>query len=298
MSFYKTKRLAHQVWRTSPEILLSRLVRKHLMRENAGTSDIRDCKCVFFLSTGRVGTQTMATLLSLDRSFVTYHEPYPLLYGLSKTLYKTKTTASNRVIAQEAFLIARKQLFEHAMHRGRGYIETSPQVTFLAPTIEKFLPNSQFVHLIRNPYDIVRSGVRRDWYAGNVADRTRISPQLGSEFDDRWRNMNPFEKNIWLWRETNEWIAEFLDGVSSERKLFLRYESCFAPGRDDLFKLFNVIGSTPPSHKSIRKIIAKKLNAQKAGSFPTADRWTSEMKYKVSDIAGSTAKRFGYEVLV
>lgn len=49
--------------------------------------------CMFVLSTGRVGTATLAALLGMAKNVFTYHEPRPLLYGLSKFSYEYSDNA-------------------------------------------------------------------------------------------------------------------------------------------------------------------------------------------------------------
>ena len=239
----------------------------------------------------------MAALLRLGKEFVAYHEPDPSLYGLSKAVYATAPSPKSNLIAREAFLLARRQLVVNAVSREKGYIETSPQVTFLAPIIDAVLPNSLFVHLIRNPYDVVRSGMRRGWYSGNPADSTRIVPDVDSEFGMRWTNMSALEKNLWLWRETNDWVDGFLLNVSTDRKLRLKYEHCFCANSSALPDLFSAIGCSRPQSSRIRRVLSKKLNAQEGGDFPRVEDWTSEMKNSAVEIAGPTIERFGYDIV-
>ena len=291
-------RFLRDIWRASPEESLAKVNRKLAGYSRSSATILRQCKCIFVLSTGRVGTQSIAAILSLDKAYVTHHEPYPLLYGLSRLVYEVGTAPNNYAISCEAFKLSRMRLLEDATRRGRGYIESSPQATFLAEIIYEVLPRANFIHLIRNPYEVVRSGVRRNWYSGNEADQTRIVPHPGSEFALRWSEMSSFEKNIWLWKETNDWIGNFLNGVTDDRKLILRYEDCFLPHGRGLQGLFDFIDAKYPAWPKVQKILSRKLNSQKSGRFPTVEKWTPEMKQMVSDIAGGTARRFDYEILV
>jgi len=59
------------------------LRRKALRRKRPGESN-DDSLFVFALSTCHTGTQTPAALFGLARNVSAYHEPKPLVYGLSK----------------------------------------------------------------------------------------------------------------------------------------------------------------------------------------------------------------------
>jgi hypothetical protein len=50
-------------------------------------------------------------------------------------------------------------------------------------------------------------------------------------------------------------------------------------------KLFN---------KKIKKILSKKLNAQKKGHFQEPSDWSDELHARFYRIAGESAKQFGY----
>ena len=68
--------------------------------------------CVFFLSSGRVGTKTIADLASLSENIIGFHEPKPKLYSLSNICYNTQDENKNLELLKEAFLTARRDLFE------------------------------------------------------------------------------------------------------------------------------------------------------------------------------------------
>jgi hypothetical protein len=250
---------------------------------------------VFTLSTGRVGTETLAALLELTPFFFTHHEPAPILYRLSKTAYENEENSSAHRILVDAFLTAREELFNHASACGRGYIETSPQVTFLAPVILEALPNARFIHLIRNPRDVIRSGMRRKWYDGHPYDATRITPKPQSPAFEKWDRYTPFQKNVWLWTETNLWIGRFLEQVSEGQKLFMRSEELFTYNHNLLARLFEFVGAPVPSQGRLLKVLNQKLNAQKSGNFPAAHEWNQDAKDQFREIGSEALKKFGYQ---
>jgi len=253
--------------------------------------------CVFVMSTGRVGTKTLSALFRLAKNTYAYHEPRPKLYGLSKLAYKhSESWLESREVWQEAFTAVRADLLNFSLVSQKGYIETSPQVTFLSPIILASIPSVRFIHLVRNPRFVVRSGMRRKWYEGHPADHTRIIPHLESEAGQKWKTYTAFQKNIWLWKETNRWIVEFLSTVPDKQQLTLHSEDIFAAKKESIDKLFNFVSAPTPSSKKVLGILNKVLNAQKNGHFPEPNQWNEEMEIELRKNAGQTAKYLGYNL--
>jgi len=176
------------------------------------------------------------------------------------------------------------------------YVETSPQVTFLAPIILKIFPQAKFIHVVRDPRQVVRSGMRRQWYAGHPNDEFRITPFLGTENYSKWENYSPFQKNVWLWTETNRWISDFTSSLPPEKKLLVFSEDIFSGQINKINDLFKFLNAIPPSEKKILNVLKKKLNIQKSGKFPKIDDWTPEMFEQLRDIAGQISSQFGYYI--
>jgi hypothetical protein len=251
--------------------------------------------CVFTLSTGRAGTRTLASLLSLSTATLSYHEPKPLLYGLSQLSYLYGNKSCSDFI-KEAFLIARKFHLDCTLSSRKGYVETSPQATFIAPIIHNVVPGSKFVHIIRDPKDFIRSGMRRRWYVDHPMDTTRIKPPPGSKLSSEWQFWSPFRKIIWLWQETNLWIDQFINTLGNKNCLFLHAEEIFEAQFESIEKLFSFLNSSMPSKNRIKAILSKKMNAQTSGDFPKFNDWTNDMQAALIENAGKTAEYFGYRI--
>lgn len=279
----------------SPRELLHYLYRKILKHRQLHCFDDRH-PCVFVLSTGRVGTQTLASLFQLAPNVLSYHEPMPSLYGLSKLSYEYTDDILARKVLREAFLSLREERISYSLARGKGYVETSPQATFLAPVILEALPNVRFIHVVRDPRYVVRSGMRRQWYDSNPADGTRIVPRADSVICLQWKGYNAFQKNLWLWAETNRWILNFSSGLSAYRILLIRSEDVFAAHEETIRNLYAFIGVPVPSRRKIMGVLSKKLNAQVRGTFQEPSGWTKEMRTNLTAIAGDTANVLGYEL--
>jgi hypothetical protein len=251
---------------------------------------------VFVLSTGRTGTETLDALFGLAKNVFTHHEPTPTLYRLSRLAYEYEKEQLANEILREAFLTARADLLKYSLDCGRGYVETSPQVTFLAPLILSAIPQSRFIHLVRDPRHVVRSGMRRKWFDGHAGDATRIVPHPNSPDGRKWDEYTAFQKNLWLWAETNRWILEFAAGLPAESILRIHSEDVFNRDETALYSLFKFVNAPLPARAKISRLLNKKLNAQKSGSFPAPGGWSAGQKEDLLKIAGDVAQTLGYDL--
>lgn len=250
--------------------------------------------CVFVLSTGRVGTKTLAAILSLCSNIFAYHEPRPKLFALSRLAYLYNYHPPTDEILTAAFLVARQDLLEYSLSCRRGYVETSPQITFLAPAVLHAIPNVRFIHLARHPVAVVRSGMRRGWYADHPYDSTRITPRPGTKDAEYWETYSVVQKNLWLWAETNRWIIEFMDTLPTHQRFRLKAEDLFTGRPEVLHQLFAFVGCSMPSPSKIHAILRKKLNAQRKGSL--SDEEWNEIWNNVFQFTNEVASRLGYTI--
>jgi hypothetical protein len=255
--------------------------------------------CVFVLSTGRVGTETLAALFALHKSIFSYHEPQPKLFSLSKLSYemtdKYQTDENIKKVFQAGFMTSRQELLNYSLLCERGYLETSPQCTFLAPIILESIQNVKFIHMVRNPMKVVGSGMRRGWYSGHTYDPSRIIPLPGTQFLDSWKNFDPLHKNLWLWAETNRWIIDFAKNISSQKCLLVKSESIFQKDEQVIHQLFNFIGATPPPDRKIESILNKKLNIQRTGKFQPPSDLEDSIDKNLLSFVKSVSNDLNYE---
>jgi hypothetical protein len=253
--------------------------------------------CVFVLSTGRAGTETLGALFSLVNNVISYHEPSPIMYGLSKISYENYDDQSASKTLKEAFLAMKAELLNYSLDCRVGYIETSPQNTFLAKTILNAIPNATFIHMVRDPRDVIRSGMRRKWFDGHPNDGTRIVPRPNSLESQQWNDYSLFQKNVWLWNETNRWIMDFTSSISSDTVLRVRSEDVFSRDQKTLQALYGFIGAKLPQQWKIERVLHKKMNAQWTGEFPTSALWSADQKMELINMASETAGKLGYNLL-
>lgn len=254
--------------------------------------------CVFVLSTGRVGSETLSALLGLAKNVYVYHEPRPELFSLSKLAYELSgeypANSSLAAALQEGFMTARRQILTDALYCDRGYVETGPQATFLAPLMLKAIPDIRFIHLIRDPRKVVISAMRRGWYGGHAYDVSRIVPRTDSPFHSAWDAMDTYQKNLWLWAETNRWILDYSKSLTAKQYLLVHAEDIFNANIGVIDNLFNFIETTAPTAYRISRVLGRKLNAQTQGVFKLPADWLAGADAQLSAFVSQTAAALGY----
>lgn len=257
--------------------------------------------CVFTLSTGRVGSETLAHLMKLARNVIAYHEPRPELFALSRQAYlKRNDWMKDESLAEvllEGFRTARREFLKYSLYVDRGYVETGPQGTFLAPLILNDIPAARFIHLVRDPRMVVRSGMRRKWYNGHAYDYARIQPDASSPFASQWNGWDPFQKNLWLWAETNRWALEFATSLPPGKYLLVHSEDMFNAHEPTIKALYDFLDTKSPARWRIQRILGKRLNAQVRGQFSQPDDWFADVDPALAHFVVKTAAALGYDLV-
>lgn len=247
---------------------------------------------IFLLSTGRSGTATLAKVLDLAPEITAFHEPWPQMLEERRQALHGVWTETERY--QQIFCTARAGLIARSTLGGKVFAETSARLTFFAPAIARALPEARFIHLVRHPGDVIRSGMRRSWYSDNRSDRYRIRPQEGDPHFAGWQSLPRFNKICWYWNAYNAFALRFRDSVDSSRLLLLKAEDLFAARGDSMDRLFGFIGVPSPGRDALAAELGQKHNRQTRNDFPRFEEWGQEQKRVLNDMAGDTMRALGY----
>ena len=247
--------------------------------------------CVFVLSTGRTGTMTLSSLLNLSKNIFSLHEPSPVLLTAGYEAYFKEHEEEKWISVVNA---ARDELIAYANHQNCIYVETNNRLTFLSKAIAEAYPSSKFIHLHRHPYDVIVSGVKRNWYCGDVLDYARITPKVNDPMAEKWNKISQEMKIAWFWKTVNNHSVQFTKSLSSSRIFDLRAEDLFLTESKKISELFNFIGVSMPTSKSIQKILSLKMNAQKNGTAVSSIEWPSNLKKEINKILIPTAEILNY----
>jgi len=255
---------------------------------------------VFFLSTGRTGTLWFSKLLSLDKHVKVKHKPVPDLAFQGRFVWEMYVKNNFNLpeektrSLEEIFLSAREQYLRYSFKTNKRYIETNNYITFFAPVIAGLIPDSIFVHLYRHPGEFARSAIRRNYYQNNNADDIkRIIPVNILPGDRKWEEYSQIEKTAWLWFETNSFIEEFKSNIPTERIYTLDINEL---NLENVLKLIRFAGISIKISK-VEKMLKRKANVQKTGSFKVYNDWGRDQKEELANICGELSDKYGYKLV-
>lgn len=258
----------------------------------------RTARCIFVLSTGRAGTQSLTRLLSICPEVHSEHEPNPRLIHASYCYYQQQFGLETK--SQEKWndlvLAARDDLIFQANRRGKIYLETNNRMSYLAPVLAKIFPASQFIHLHRHPFEFVRSGIRRDYYQGHNWDFARIHPAGDHPDVKRWLDMSQMAKIAWNWQAVNQHIIQFFQTLSPERQMTLAAADLFSGGERQIRDLYSFINIPIPQGSRFKALLAQPSNQQTEGDFPEHSQWSPQERTMVMREVADVAAALGYDL--
>ncbi len=284
----------------------TRQVKTSELKFKIDTIKKEDYAPVFFLSTGRTGTEFFTRLLNNSDRVKVFHSPSSLLCNAQSELIQQGHVAyemynkfgfddeRTNKLASQLFMASREDLLYKTYLHDKVYVETNNRITFLAPAIKYMLPNAKFVHLYRHPGEFVRSGVRRGYYRSNSIHETgRLAPLEKSDYFNKWSSFDDVQKIAWLWNETNSFIDNYLHTLDQSDYCQFDFNDLSV---EKVHHLLNFLNIDDISKKTISSSISRPTNTQRTGSFPEYKEWKEADKTKLKDICGELSFKYGYEL--
>jgi hypothetical protein len=252
--------------------------------------------CVFALSTGRTGTQTIAGLLALSPKVLAQHEPSPRLVRASYEAFMDER--EGWMDRWRPFALAvRDDFVLEACAEGRIYVESNNRITYMAAAFAEAFPDSRFIFSHRDPFQVIRSGMQRGAYQGGhmAWNFARIHPRSDDPARERWDDYGDLEREAWRWARINGDAKAFFDSLPASRRLELPARTFFSNDMKIYRALFDFVGVACPPEAEIRGVMGKQLNAQ-AHFNGQEFEWTDEARALVRPIVGPVAERLGYRI--
>ncbi len=261
---------------------------------------------VFFLSTGRTGTEFFTKLLSNSEKVQVFHSPSNLFCNAQSELIEQGKVAyemymkygfnderTNKLVSQ-IFMASREKLLYTTYLHNKTYIETNNRIVFLAPALKYIFPNVKFVYLHRHPGEFIRSGIRRKYYKSNsIHELGRLIPLDGTKYFTQWLKFDDIQKIAWLWSETNSFIDDFLSTLDNSDLFRFDFNRLT---ENNIKNLLNFLAIEDIDSEVIGNSINRPINIQKVGAFPKYKEWDQMDKDKVVNLCGELSLQYGYKL--
>lgn len=180
----------------------------------------RNKRIVFVLSTGRCGSTSIVKMFNQHPKFSAFHEDIPELIKLSTEL--AEKPELKKEIHNQLDLIFKNKIWSGPS--SKIHVHSDHRLWNLVEFLSDYFPNSVFIHLIRNPYDSLKSFVPRNWYPDdfdendkkNIFEKYRLrGNRLGIFTNEQWQGFSNPEKCAWYWNFVNVGISSQLKELDS-----------------------------------------------------------------------------------
>lgn len=239
-------------------------------------------KYYFFLSTARSGSQWLANFLDRATSLTARHE-----FMLNHAYRDGKLIAAKRTGVNFADLVKDTAEVKDLLGQTRAYMETQSgdqgeanvYLDRFLPTLRYIFPEGIFVHLVRDPKDVVRSVLNRDWYD---TPEDRRHPPLPL---DGWDRLSRFEKACWYARLTNETLLDAAHRTLVFERMVRDLKYLIEQLRDMGIAVYPRL--TVVEHE-------KKINVGRRDIFPHYDDWAEALVRTYHGICDPILEKLGY----
>ncbi|WP_273208559.1 sulfotransferase family protein [Marinobacter subterrani] len=176
-----------------------------------------------------------------------------------------------------------------------GAVVKDPNFPLFMGELKQFLPNAQFVFIVREPRDNIRSILNRLSIPGNPTDGNSLLNNVTGTWGRVLSGTAPdmpgrdyLEKMAWRWRISAERYLENQEGVH-----LIRYEDFRVDKQAQIEKLAGELGLD--CLKDISPFVD--IQFQPKGKKPSSlqDFFGKENLKRIDEIVGPVLKRFGYE---
>ncbi len=276
-----------------------------------------NAKLFFGASTGRTGTMYLANCLNAEVGCTCVHEGLMRHRETRGEMILPYLTLENRIgyewpeKAQEIINTKRGILeqmdLRDVSHFGDISYNYSP---FLVPLSIRF-PAARFFVIFRDGRSFVRSttvleGEDETPVGWPPEDKElskleefvslgRLQPRRGSVLAGKWATWSAFEKNVWLWAETNTMLLDSVEAIDADRCLALKFEDLVSDPLRIFTQMRSFLGFEQPLSEEVKGVLlSSRINARKEYGLPAYDDWSESQKAHFDCYAGSVMDQLGY----
>lgn len=277
-----------------------------------------DTQLFFGASTGRTATMHLANCLNAEPGCTCVHEGkfrhreesgeqiLPFLTLENRLAYEAPEKAADIIDEKRACIDSLDTT--GLTHFGDVAYNNSP---FLVPLSVRF-PTAKFVLIVRDGRSFVRSATvlegEDDTPVGWPPDEKettrledyislgRLQPRRDSPLRAEWDDWDAFEKNVWLWAETNTLILDALPRIDEERRLLVRFENFVSDPEGEYTRIRRFLGFEGDLPDETRKVLlSPTVNASRTYDIPAYENWSASQKAHFARFAGPVMKQLDYQ---
>ena len=276
-----------------------------------------ESKLFFGASTGRTATMHLANVLNSEENCLCLHEGKVRSREQAGDEVLPFLTLENRVgyeypERREEIINEKRACIDSLVTKYDYFGDIAYNNSPFLPALAKRFPQSRFLVIFRDGRSFVRSAALADgedevpagWAPNNkpltqlerYISLGRWQPRKGSSLQAAWQNWDYFQKNTWLWAETNKVLLEDLEGISPERFLMVKFEDFVANKIDVYREIRQFLGFSGPLPENVEEILVSKgINSRPGYTIPAYGDWAAEDKEFFWQIAGTMMQRLGYK---
>lgn len=240
-------------------------------------------KIYFFLSTARTGSKWIAEFLEHATPLKAQHE-----FILNHRFYNDKLVPEKHTGAGFKELTEKKGFVKELIREARAWIdelsedyaEANVYLERFFSILEEVFPDAVYVHIYRDPRNVIRSLINREWYDTPEDSRHPVMKVKG------WNRLSQFEKACWYVRKTNETLL-----LSCQHRIAFEKMVTDIDYLMEQFRILNI----PVFPRMAKHIFNKRINTNWSYDFPDFIQWPSEHKSTFHAICDPLNKALGYE---
>ena len=236
---------------------------------------------VFFLSTARSGSKWLASVLEEGTSATVTHE-----HALNHRYRNDRLVPEKRTgIGAKSFLEDRvevrrclAELRAWVETLGTDYYEANVYLPHVMDQLREVFPDAILVHLHRDPYDVVRSLLNREWYDTPDDPRHPAIDVMG------WETLDQVERCAWYVRKTGELLR-----AKAHHRLSLEQIT-----RDPRILQRSLATIGIAFHPRIASSYSQTINANKASFVGSVDEWDRQTRAHADRILVPERRELNY----
>ena len=237
-------------------------------------------RAYFFLAPARSGSKWLSEVLREATPLEARHE-YILNQEYHSGDAAQKATATARMLEAEPERVEHLlgQAWEELNQIQADYAEVNVYLPSFLDKLQQYFPAATYVHLKRNPADVVRSLMQRDWYD---TPEDHAHPRLHCKNPEA---MTSFER-----------VCEYVAGVNHRLLTFCTHRISLESITADPYELEDELRRLGiPYHKRLGDhLFGRVINASHKHEFPPPSRWTADQKRQFGERIERIDARMGY----